>query len=164
MQKGEIMLYSRRTLCLSAAAISVVGCGSGNAKAKKFPFTLSDAEWKKRLPAASYQTLRREATERPYTSPLNAEKRSGTFSCKGCGQALFSSAHKYDSGTGWPSFWQPIRKGALGTKTDTLLGYARIEAHCSNCGGHQGHVFDDGPKPTGQRWCINGVALSFKPA
>ena len=156
------MLYSRRTLCLSAIAISIVGCGKGTAKAKSFPFTLTDAEWRKRLSPAAYQTLRREATERPFTSPLNSEKRKGTFACKGCGQSLFSSAHKYDSGTGWPSFWQPVKPGALGKKTDTLLGYTRTEVHCGNCGGHQGHVFDDGPKPTGERWCINGVALTFK--
>jgi peptide-methionine (R)-S-oxide reductase len=163
MYESSIMLYSRRALCLSAVAISIVGCGQSNAKAKSFPFKLSDAEWRKRLSPASYQTLRKEATETPFTSPLNAEKRSGIFACKGCGQALFSSAHKYDSKTGWPSFWQPIRAAALGKKTDYNLGYARTEVHCSNCGGHQGHVFDDGPKPTGQRWCINGVALTFKP-
>ncbi len=116
-----------------------------------------------KLPPAAYDVLRKEATERPFSSPLNSEHRKGVFGCRGCAQPLFSSATKFDSGTGWPSFWAPLR-GAVGTKTDRMLGFARTEVHCSRCGGHLGHVFDDGPKPTGKRYCMNGVAMTFRPA
>jgi peptide-methionine (R)-S-oxide reductase len=120
-------------------------------------------EWRQLLTPAAYAVLFEEATERPFTSPLNDEKRQGTFICAACYLPLFESSTKFDSGTGWPSFYQPI-DGHVGTKTDYKLIFPRTEYHCIRCGGHQGHVFDDGPPPTGQRWCNNGVALVFVPA
>jgi len=126
------------------------------------PLTKAKSEWKALLPAASYNVLFEEDTERAGTSPLNKEKRSGTFVCAACYLPLFSSDTKYDSGTGWPSFFDHL-PGVLGTKTDKKLFSVRTEYHCVRCGGHQGHVFDDGPKPTGLRYCNNGVALRFVP-
>ena len=127
------------------------------------PFTLDDVEWKMRLEDEAYNVLRNEGTERPYTSPFNDEKREGEYTCAGCNLALFKSDKKFDSGTGWPSFWKPI-KGHVETKTDFKMIFPRTEYHCARCGGHQGHIFKDGPKPTGLRYCNNGVALSFIPA
>ena len=124
---------------------------------------LSDEEWKKRLPPAAYATLRHEATERPGSSPLNGEHRKGTFVCAGCDLPLFKSETKFESGTGWPSFFDHI-PGSLEKKQDFLLIVPRTEYHCARCEGHQGHVFEDGPKPTGLRYCNNGVALKFIPA
>lgn len=123
----------------------------------------SDEEWRQRLTPEQYHVLRKEGTERPFTSPLDKEYGAGEYVCAGCELPLFSSETKFDSGTGWPSFWAPI-EGRVGTKTDYKIIFPRTEYHCIRCGGHQGHVFDDGPAPTGQRWCNNGVALKFIPA
>jgi len=124
--------------------------------------TLSDAEWRKRLTGEQYNVLRKHGTERAGTSPLNQEKRKGTFVCAGCELPLFASDTKYESGTGWPSFYQPL-PNAIGTKSDRSFFMTRTEVHCSRCLGHLGHVFDDGPKPTGLRYCMNGVAMKFVP-
>ena len=121
----------------------------------------SDEEWRKELDPVQYQVLRKHATERAGTSPLNFEKRKGEFHCAGCGAPLFDSATKYESGSGWPSFWEP-KDGAVGTTTDRSFFMTRTEVHCAKCGGHLGHVFPDGPQPTGQRYCMNGAALKFE--
>lgn len=124
--------------------------------------TKSEEEWKDELSPQCYDVLRCEGTERPFSSPLNAIKEAGEFVCAGCGNPLFSSEMKFDSGTGWPSFYQAY-PGSVATKTDTMHGMTRTEYHCAKCGGHQGHVFPDGPEPTGLRFCNNGLALAFKP-
>lgn len=131
------------------------------AKSKITPIVKTNDEWKKILSEEQYHVLRKEGTERPFTSPLNDEKRRGTYHCAGCDLELFSSEMKYDSGTGWPSFFD-VLPDKIETKTDYWVGYPRTEYHCARCGGHQGHVFKDGPKPTGLRYCNNGVALTFK--
>ena len=130
---------------------------------KADPATLSDAEWQQRLTPEQFKVLRKHATERAGTSPLNHEKRPGTFVCAGCGTELFDAATKYESGSGWPSFYTPI-EGAIGTSVDRSWFATRTEVHCARCKGHLGHVFDDGPAPTGLRFCMNGVAMGFKPA
>lgn len=156
-----MQIISRRFFL--GGSLCVAGCGFGAQPAEaKFPFTLSDAEWRKRLNPAQYRVLRGHGTERAGSSPLDKEKLKGTFACAGCGQGLFSSTTKFDSGTGWPSFWKPL-PSATGTKVDSSLGMVRTEVHCSRCGGHLGHVFNDGPKPTGKRYCMNGVAMTFRP-
>jgi peptide-methionine (R)-S-oxide reductase len=127
-----------------------------------FPVTKTDAEWQARLSPTEYAVLRQHGTEPRGSSPLNKEKRAGEFRCAGCGQPLFDSETKYESGTGWPSFYAP-RDGAVGTTTDRSHFMTRTEVHCSRCGGHLGHVFDDGPAPTGRRYCMNGAALTFTP-
>jgi peptide-methionine (R)-S-oxide reductase len=128
---------------------------------KSFPLERSDAEWRSSLAPEAYRVLRQHGTERPGSSPLNHEKRSGRFVCAGCGQALFDSATKFESGTGWPSFYAPV-EGAVGTQVDRALFMVRTEVHCANCGGHLGHVFPDGPPPTGLRYCMNGAAMTFE--
>jgi len=152
----------RRTILGILAAAPLFGARALAETAHQDWKALTDAEWRKRLTPAQYKVLRKEGTEPAGSSPLNAEKRPGSYVCAGCGLALFSSAMKYDSGTGWPSFFTHI-PGALQTKRDFKLIWPRTEYHCARCGGHQGHVFDDGPRPTGQRWCNNGVALAFLP-
>ena len=142
------------------------GFGSDvNASTNEFPYNLSDAEWREKLTPEQYRVLREHGTERAGSSPLGAEKREGTFHCAGCDQELFSSDHKFDSGTGWPSFYQPldgVESKLIETREDNTLWMKRVEVHCTNCGSHQGHVFPDGPKPTGLRYCINGVAMVFR--
>jgi peptide-methionine (R)-S-oxide reductase len=128
-----------------------------------FKVRRTDDEWKQVLNPQQFQVLRKHGTERAGTSPLNEEKRAGTFICAACEQALFDSGTKFESGTGWPSFWQPL-DDAVGTTEDRSLFMTRVEVHCANCGGHLGHVFPDGPRPTGQRYCMNGVAMKFRPA
>jgi len=138
--------------------------GGGHEAAREdFPLQLSDDEWRQRLSPAAYQVLRKHGTERAGTSPLNQEKRAGTFVCAGCGQDLFDAATKFESGTGWPSFYAPL-EGAVGESEDNSFFMRRVEVHCANCGGHLGHVFPDGPRPTGMRYCMNGVSMDFKPA
>jgi peptide-methionine (R)-S-oxide reductase len=134
-----------------------------SAQGKSFPLERSDAEWRSSLPPEAYRVLRQHGTERPGSSPLNHEKRPGHFVCAGCGQALFDAGTKYESGTGWPSFYAPV-EGAVGTQVDRALFMVRTEVHCANCGGHLGHVFPDGPPPTGLRYCMNGAAMSFESA
>jgi len=136
--------------------------GSQQAEAEHFPAEHSEEEWRQKLSPAQFQVLRRHGTERAGTSPLNGEKRPGTFTCAGCGQDLFAASTKFESGTGWPSFYEPM-EGAVATTEDRSFFMTRTEVHCSRCGGHLGHVFPDGPKPTGQRYCMNGVAMGFKP-
>ena len=147
-----------------AVGISLVlGWRSGAAPSGRFAVSHSPEEWQRILGPQRYRILREAGTERAFTSPLNKEHRKGIFACAGCGQRLFSSTTKFESGTGWPSFWKPLPRAIL-TQTDRTFGMVRKEVLCSRCGGHLGHVFDDGPKPTGLRYCMNGLALKFRPA
>ena len=159
-------MTDRRTLIVSALAAAVALRFTEQpalaAGAVKFAYSLTDAQWRQKLPGLAYDVLRHEATERPFSSPLNNEHRAGVFACKGCALPLFDARTKFDSGTGWPSFYAPL-KNALGTTTDTSLFMTRTEVHCRRCGGHLGHVFPDGPPPTGERYCINSASLDFEP-
>jgi len=152
---------NRRTLIQQVSLLTAAFASIARA-ASEAPFPLKKTldQWRELVPPAAFRVLFQEGTEPAGSSPLNAEKRAGTFVCAACSLPLFSAAHKYESGTGWPSFWQPLG-AAVGTKTDFKLIYPRTEYHCSRCGGHQGHIFSDGPKPTGKRYCNNGVALAF---
>lgn len=163
-------MTSRRNFLISGAALAVLaaaGAIARPARASKsgetFEISRTDAEWRGLLSKERYRILRQEDTERPFSSALNSEKRNGIFHCAGCGLPVYSSETKYDSGTGWPSFWQSL-PGAIGTRDDNSLFMTRTECHCRRCGGHFGHIFDDGPPPTGERHCINGLALTFAPA
>ncbi|MCP9625725.1 peptide-methionine (R)-S-oxide reductase MsrB [Rhodopseudomonas palustris] len=160
-------MIDRRLLLASAAVAAVFGfrwLRPDDARAaEKFEIEKTPEEWRAQLTPMQYHILREEGTERPFSSPLLKEHRKGTFACAGCDLPLFASDTKYDSGTGWPSFWQPL-PNAVGERKDSTLGMIRTEVHCRRCGGHLGHVFDDGPKPTGLRYCMDGYALTFKPA
>lgn len=154
---------------LSFASLGVLGAallgscgGSGAEAAEHFPVRMSEAEWRRKLGPKAFAILRKGGTEPPYSSPLNDEHRAGLFACKGCDNPLYSSKTKFESHTGWPSFWQPLPH-AIGTRTDTVLLVPRTEVHCARCGGHLGHVFNDGPPPTGKRYCMDGLALVFHP-
>jgi peptide-methionine (R)-S-oxide reductase len=165
-KSGAIEAMTRRAWLVGGASVAVLSAlwwmRGGSADAASFEIVKSDDEWRRLLTPAAYKVLRHEGTERPYSSPLNAEKRSGTFACAGCELPLFSSKTKFESGTGWPSFFRPL-PDAVATRSDRSLLIARTEVHCRRCGGHLGHVFEDGPPPTGLRYCMNGVAMVFRP-
>ena len=158
---------SRRAWLTGGVSVAVFGglwwMRGADAEPANFEISHSDDEWRRLLKPAAYKVLRQQGTERPFSSALNSEHRKGTFSCAGCDLPLFSSDTKFESGTGWPSFYQPLTN-AVATTSDRSLLMLRNEVHCRRCGGHLGHVFDDGPKPTGLRYCMNGVALKFEPA
>jgi len=161
--KTEISRRALLTAGVAGVALSIFGRRTpAIASEGTFEVMLSEDQWRERLSRQAFEVLREEATERPFSSPLNDEKRDGMFHCAGCDLPVYSSETKFDSGTGWPSFWQS-EAGAIGTKEDRSLFSTRTEVHCRRCGGHFGHIFDDGPQPTGKRHCLNGVALSFKP-
>ncbi|MFP7673734.1 peptide-methionine (R)-S-oxide reductase MsrB [Marivita sp. S0852] len=154
----------RRHFLKAAAALGLTASAKGaTASQGTFEVTRTDAEWNAMLTPAEYRVMREHGTERAFTSPLNSENRAGMFHCRGCDLALYASEHKYDSGTGWPSFWQ-AQADAIGTRPDRSLFMVRTECHCRRCGSHLGHIFDDGPQPTGKRHCINGVSLRFRAA
>lgn len=162
-------MITRRTMMTGLAALSVSALalrmhGSARAAGETFEITKTPEEWRKVLTPAQFHILREEGTERPFSSPLNNEKRAGVFHCAACDLPLYSSETKYESGTGWPSFWKPL-DNAAGTREDrSFIFSVRTEVHCRRCGGHLGHVFDDGPRPTGKRYCMNGDAMTFLPA
>lgn len=155
---------NRRHFTIAGLAAFGMGTSRAATAEETFEITRSKAEWKAMLSSLEYKVMRQEGTERAFTSPLNDNKASGTYVCRGCDLPLYSSKHKFDSGTGWPSFYQAIDKDAVRTKPDRSLFMTRTECHCRRCGSHLGHIFDDGPKPTGKRHCINGVSLVFQAA
>ncbi len=162
MKRRNFIAAALAATAVAGASRGLLASGESGPEASKPMIRKTADEWRVLLGDARYEVLFKEATERPWSSPLNDEKRAGTYVCAACNQPLFLSSTKFDSGTGWPSFFRPI-DGATGTKTDFKLLFPRTEYHCSRCGGHQGHVFNDGPEPTGQRWCNNGLALQFVP-
>jgi peptide-methionine (R)-S-oxide reductase len=166
MTRRNLLLGGAGMLTVLAGGAAWLGRMTAPARAEsegEFEIVRTEAEWRAMLTPEQFAVLREEATERPFSSPLNDEKRSGMFHCAGCDLPVYSSEKKYDSGTGWPSFWD-AEVDAVGLKQDNTLFMTRTECHCRRCGGHFGHVFDDGPQPTGMRHCINGLALTFKPA
>ncbi len=163
MNRRQLLLRLSGLAAISALPVYLLAAADKDKDKKQAPALLkSKRDWQQRLPEASYLVLFEEDTERPFSSPLNHEKREGTYVCAACNLPLFISGHKFDSGTGWPSFWKP-NEGAVATKEDRQLFSVRTEYHCMRCSGHQGHVFDDGPAPTGLRYCNNGLALRFVP-
>ncbi len=155
-------MTSRRTWLAASAALILAPIGRRAGAVERFAVAHTDAEWRRMLSPAQYRILRQAGTEFPYSSPLNKEHRDGVFACAGCDLPLYASRTKFDSGTGWPSFYEPL-PGAIETTSDNSLLMSRTEVHCGRCGGHLGHVFADGPPPTGQRYCMNGDALVFRP-
>ncbi len=160
-KRGVLTTGGLAFLGIAIAGIAYTRAGPALAKGR-FAVIKTDAEWRKLLTAAEFRVLRKADTERPYSSELNTEKRKGIYTCAGCQKRLFASVTKFESGTGWPSFYQPLA-GGVGVSTDYNIGFPRTEVHCARCGGHLGHVFDDGPKPTGKRYCMNGAAMDFVP-
>jgi len=163
MKRRNFLLSTAGALAvLSGGSLILRGRAGPNASAEEFEITKTEEEWRRVLSPHQYAVLREEDTEPAFSSPLNEEKRAGIFHCAGCDLSVYSSEAKYESGTGWPSFWKSL-PNAIGTKEDNTFFMTRVECHCRRCGGHLGHIFDDGPPPTGKRHCLNGIALTFKP-